>query len=70
MESKNVLLGVHITPTKSVLSNLPIYFISLFKCPLVIAKHIKKIRQDFIWQGKEAGQQFVSPKGREILVLD
>lgn len=37
------------TLIKSVLSSIPIYFLSCFKCPLAEAKRIEKIPHDFLW---------------------
>lgn len=36
---------------KSVLDNIPIYWLNLFKILSSVIKRIFKIRRDFIWQG-------------------
>ena len=41
------LLGGRLTLIKSVLSNLPIYFMSLFKLPEKVAKSIESIQSNF-----------------------
>lgn len=51
-KEKYLSLGSHITLIKSVLSNLPIYFLSVFKCPSPVTLCTKKIQRDFLWQGK------------------
>lgn len=46
-------LGI-ITLIHPVLDNLPIYYMSLSKCPASIAKHIEKLQRDFLWEGKNS----------------
>lgn len=48
--------GGRLTLIKSTLSNLPIYFMSLFPIPVVVAKCIEKIQRDLLWQG--SGEEF------------
>jgi hypothetical protein len=43
--------GDTITLIKSILSNLPMYFMSLFPLPLSVAKRIEKLQHDFLWDG-------------------
>ena len=43
--------GGRLTLIKSTLSNLPIYFLSLFPIPVSMAKCIEKIQRDFLWKG-------------------
>jgi hypothetical protein len=43
--------GGRLTLIKSTLSNLPIYFLSLFPIPASVAKRIEKIQRDFLWKG-------------------
>lgn len=35
---------------KSTLSNLPTYFLSIFKAPCKVIKTIEKMRRDFLWE--------------------
>jgi len=42
---------------KSVLSNFPIYFLSLFPMPAMVATSIKKKFISFLWSGKEEGKK-------------
>lgn len=46
-------LGGIITLIKAALANLPINFMSLFKCPMEVVSRIEKLQQDFLWHGKE-----------------
>lgn len=43
-----------LTLVKSVLSNLPIYFLSIFKMPKGVAKALVKIQSNFLWGGSDA----------------
>jgi hypothetical protein len=47
--------GGKITLIKSTLLNMPTYMLSLFPIPADVAKHIKKIQQDFLWGGGGGG---------------
>lgn len=43
--------GGRLTLLKSVLSSLPIYYLSLFKIPEGVAKSIERIQANFLWGG-------------------
>lgn len=43
------LTGGKLTLINSSLANLPIYFMSLFRMPLAVAKRIEKIQRQFFW---------------------
>ena len=51
-------LGGRITLIKSVLSNLLIYFLSLYKCLMENIKHIEKLQRDFLGRGSEVKIKF------------
>ncbi|CAL5415136.1 unnamed protein product [Camellia sinensis] len=42
-----------VTLIKSVLSSLPVYFLSIFKLPVGIAKALHRIQANFLWGGSE-----------------
>lgn len=42
-------MGRRVTLIKSVLSSIPIYFLSCFKCPKGVLQRIEKIQCDFLW---------------------
>jgi hypothetical protein len=48
--------GDRVTLIKSTLTNLPMYYMSLFPLPASIANHIEKIQWDFLWGG--LGEEF------------
>ncbi|KAJ9698913.1 hypothetical protein PVL29_007804 [Vitis rotundifolia] len=43
--------GGRITLIKSTLANMPIYHLSLFRMPKIVAKRLKKLQRDFLWDG-------------------
>ncbi|XP_058076338.1 uncharacterized protein LOC131224915 [Magnolia sinica] len=46
-------MGGRLTLIKAALSNIPIYFMSLIRCPSSVLDRIDKLRRDFLWCGKE-----------------
>ena len=42
-----------LTLIKAGLSNLPVYYLSLFKMPAGIAKEIERIQAAFLWRGPD-----------------
>ena len=42
----------------SVLSNLPIYYFSLFKCPASIIKRIERRQREFLWYGNKPQKKY------------
>ena len=46
-------IGGRVTLIKSVLANIPVYFLSTFKCPVSIISRIEKLQQDFLWHRSE-----------------
>lgn len=47
-----------VTLIKSSLSNLPIYFLSVFKCPASVASRKEKLQREFLWQGENPEKKF------------
>ena len=43
--------GGRITLIKSTLASMPIYQLSLFRMPKIIAKRLEKLQKDFLWGG-------------------
>lgn len=44
-------MGGKTTLLKSIISNLPMYFLSLFPIPEDAALHIKRLQCGFLWRG-------------------
>lgn len=47
--------GGRLTLIQAVLSSIPIYYMSLFKMPICIAKYVEKLMRDFLWEGMDSG---------------
>ncbi|RVX19065.1 putative ribonuclease H protein [Vitis vinifera] len=43
--------GGRITLIKSTLASMPIYQLSLFRMPKIVAKRLEKLQRDFLWEG-------------------
>ena len=50
-KSKSLSFGGRLTLLKSVLGNLPTYYLSLFKSPVGVLEELEKIRRSFLWGG-------------------
>jgi hypothetical protein len=48
--------GRRVTLIKSTLSNLPTYYLSLFRIPVGVTNRIEKIQRNFLWEG--IGEEF------------
>ena len=49
--------GERITLIRSTLSNLPIYFMSIFHLPRAVRMRLEKIQRDFLWGGGSLKQK-------------
>ena len=54
---KYLLFGVRLTLIESVLRNLPIYYLSLYRTPNGVIKEIEKIQSNFLRGGSEANKR-------------
>ncbi|XXG59153.1 hypothetical protein AAC387_Pa04g1283 [Persea americana] len=52
-KARHLSLGGRITLIQSALANLPIYYMSIIKCPIAIINRIEKLQRDFLWHGRE-----------------
>eukprot|EP00268_Persea_americana_P014029 TRINITY_DN16210_c0_g1_i2.p1 TRINITY_DN16210_c0_g1~~TRINITY_DN16210_c0_g1_i2.p1 ORF type:complete len:280 (+),score=35.24 TRINITY_DN16210_c0_g1_i2:349-1188(+) len=50
-KAKYLSIGGRATLIKSVLSNLPVYYFSIFRCPVSIIKRLERLQIDFLWHG-------------------
>ena len=50
---KYLSLGGRIMFIKAALANLPIYFMSLSRCPMEVINQIEKLQHNFLWNGRE-----------------
>lgn len=52
-KSNNLSFGGRITLIKATLSNLPTYYLSLFKIPKGVAAEIDRIQNHFLWRSQQ-----------------
>jgi hypothetical protein len=50
--------GGRLTLLKSMLSGLPLYYLSLYPIPVSAAHHIEKLQRDFLWGGMDNVSKF------------
>ena len=46
-----LLKGARLTLVKSMISSLPVYFLSLFPIPASVNRQIEKLQHEFLWGG-------------------
>lgn len=51
-------LGGRITLVVSVLFSLPIFFLSILKCLILVVNHKEKLQTDFLWHGRSLEKKF------------
>ncbi|GJT68148.1 RNA-directed DNA polymerase, eukaryota, reverse transcriptase zinc-binding domain protein [Tanacetum coccineum] len=67
-KAKNLSIGGRLTLVKSVLSSLPIYYLSLFKAPISIINSLEAIRCRFFWGCFESQRGIYWVKWNSILL--
>ena len=45
----NLFIGGRLTLIKSTLTNVPLYYLSMFRAPVEVCKEIEKIQRNFLW---------------------
>ncbi|XP_021995456.1 uncharacterized protein LOC110892608 [Helianthus annuus] len=50
-KAKTLSIGGRLTLIKSVLSSLPIYYLSLYKAPIKILEKLERLMKNFLWSG-------------------
>ncbi|XP_028055575.1 uncharacterized protein LOC114259750 [Camellia sinensis] len=63
---KMLSLAGRLTLIKSVLSSLPVYYLSLFKMPEGVAREFKKIKAAFLWNGNDLKRKVHLVKWLEV----
>ena len=51
LETTVYLQGGRITLIKSMLASMPLYQLSLFRMPKIVARRLEKLQRDFLWGG-------------------
>lgn len=54
---RHISMGGRLSLVKSTLSNLPIYYMSLFKVPVAVANKIERMHRQFLWGDTEEKKQ-------------
>ncbi|PWA77746.1 reverse transcriptase domain-containing protein [Artemisia annua] len=55
-KSNLLSIGGRLTLIKSVLSSLPVYYLSLYKAPVAVIEAIEKMMRHFLWCGSKEGR--------------
>lgn len=69
MKKQCLSLGAKITLIKASLSNLPLYYMSLFKMPKSAASRLDHLRRDFLWEGWGNSKRTRLMKWSELIKL-
>lgn len=57
-KGKFLLKGGKLEMLKSVISSMPLYFLSLFIAPSLIIQRLEKIHRDFLWNSFDGSSKF------------
>ena len=68
-KGKYLSFAGRVTLIKSVLSTIPLYYLSLFKLPICVEKMIRKIQRDFLWGWGHDGRKIAWIKWDHIVKL-
>lgn len=60
-------LGRRITLIKACLSNIPVYYLSLFKMPKAAMERLDRIRRNVLWEGKSDRKKLHLRKWSEVI---
>lgn len=56
--ARYLFIAGRITLIQFALANLPIYFMTLFKCSSSVVNRIEKLQRNFLWQGKVSKKNY------------
>ena len=62
-KAKNLSIGGRVILIKSVLENLPIYYLSLYKVPKAVIESMEKIMRRFLWTGCNEEKRLIGSLG-------
>ena len=63
---KNLSFGGRLCLLNSVLSSIPLFYLSFYKIPICIANKIHRLQSHFLWGGKEDGRKIHWVKWAEV----
>ena len=58
-KGSSLSIGGRVTLIKSVLENLPTYYLTLFKAPKKVIEKLEGIMKRFLWGGQEEGKKII-----------
>ena len=64
---KYLSFGGRITLIKSSLSNIPVYYLSLYNMPKKVCETLDRLRRDFLWEGNYDKRKIRLMKWREVI---
>ena len=67
MEEAILIFGWDITLIKACLSNIPVYYMSLFKMPKAVLKKVDCIYRSFLWDGQGDNKKLHLLKWSEVI---
>lgn len=56
-KKKHISIGGRLTLVKSTMSNIPIYYMSIFKIPITMANRIERLQREFLWGYSEEKEE-------------
>ncbi|XP_028114698.1 uncharacterized protein LOC114312635 [Camellia sinensis] len=65
-KKKLLSFGGRLTLIKTVLSSLPVYYLTIFKVPVGVAKQLDKIQAKFLWGGSEIKKKLHMVKWEKV----
>src|ERR1044072_4640785 len=65
-KSKTLSFGARLCLLNSVLSSIPLFYLSFYKIPLCVANKIRRIQSHFLWGGVEEGRKIHWVKWEEV----
>ncbi|XP_035838151.1 uncharacterized protein LOC118485801 [Helianthus annuus] len=68
-KAKNLSFTGRVVLVKSVLDNLPNYYLSLYKCPIGVLKILEGIQRKFLWGGNNKNNKIRWVKWEKIVAL-
>jgi hypothetical protein len=67
-KGRHLSIGGRVCLVKSVLNNLPVYFLSMFSIPKKIATKIERQIRSFLWSREEEGRKICNVKWASVIL--
>jgi len=66
-KGKSISMAGRLCLIKSVLSSLPLFYLSLFKILIMVMKEIMRLQRNFYWDGVRKVGKSCGPRGRRCV---